>query len=131
MTIDPIQHPSSWLSEILVCPRDHLGLRNSGSNLACPKGHSYPVVNGIPVMLLDEVDQRQNVASETLRELRQWAREDPYFVQTIGCNEDGKAQIRKLLSELRGESVDPVVQFIIADTNGILYRPLLGKLTKY
>src|SRR5207237_649576 len=131
MTIDPTQHPSSWLSEILVCPRDHLGLRNSGSNLTCPKGHSYPVVNGIPVLLIEEVDQTQSVASETLRELRQPASDDPYFVQTIGCNEDGKAQIQKLLSELPGESVDPVVQYIIADTNGILYRPLLGKLTEY
>lgn len=43
------------LFALLVCPVDHAELRIEGSSLVCSScGRSYPVVDGIPNMVVDE-----------------------------------------------------------------------------
>jgi uncharacterized protein len=44
------------LLEILACPSDdHAPLRQEGTTLVCTScGRVYPIVDGIPVLLLDE-----------------------------------------------------------------------------
>ena len=38
----------------LACPRDRGALEPDGDRLGCAEGHRYPVVDGIPVLLLEE-----------------------------------------------------------------------------
>lgn len=104
-----------WLKENLVCPRDHNKLQLKDDILVCPLGHTYPYIYGIPIMLLKEVKPthgdccrtlKQTVTSQTLHQL-----EDEI---TIGR-----------------DAVDPYVQRVIAETCGIAYQPLIGKLTRY
>ncbi len=55
--IDPV------LSEILVCPADHASLDEDvpGSRLICTRcGRSYPVRDGLPVMLLEENERGED-----------------------------------------------------------------------
>jgi uncharacterized protein YbaR (Trm112 family) len=38
----------------LVCPRDRRALVRDGTELVCPGAHRYPVIDGVPVLLLAE-----------------------------------------------------------------------------
>jgi SAM-dependent methyltransferase len=82
----------------LVCPRDRSALRDG----ACEQGHEYPVVDGIPVLLLDE-DEPTHAACGRVEEL-------PPPV------EDG---------------IDPFVQEVIGATCGRLYEHLVADLAEY
>lgn len=56
--------PQSLL-EILVCPVDKTKVYPEGTRLVCPEcGRAYPVLNGIPHMIVDEaVSQSSSTAS--------------------------------------------------------------------
>ena len=58
----------SWLRRRLVCPRDHGTLTDEGTMLVCAAGHRYPCVEGIPVMVLDDVRQTHWIAAHSLEE---------------------------------------------------------------
>lgn len=48
---------ASWLMEILVCPVDRTALRQDSHVLVCQRcGRRYPVRDGIPVMIPDDVE---------------------------------------------------------------------------
>ena len=103
-----------WLKENLVCPRDHSGLRFHGDILSCERDHHYPVVHGIPVMLLDEVEQTIKYATDSLEMVR-----------------NGQVSAAPVAGSLRPQAVDPFVKENVAKTCGILYRPLVGRLSRY
>jgi uncharacterized protein YbaR (Trm112 family) len=69
-----------WLMDRLRCPRDRQHLTLLGGSLICSQGHNYPVVNGIPVMLLEEVEQTQWNGRKTLEQAA-----DPGFA-SVGRN---------------------------------------------
>ncbi|HJU28969.1 MAG TPA: methyltransferase domain-containing protein [Candidatus Binataceae bacterium] len=46
-------------AELLVCPRDLKNLRAAATRLRCPDGHDYPILGGVPVMLLRDQLQTQ------------------------------------------------------------------------
>jgi len=81
-------------------------------------------------MLLDDVAQTIGVASDSLRAATEKP-DDKWFVDAVGCSAVEKDEIRKLILSSEPGAVDPVVQFVLAATNGILYKPLLGKLKEY
>jgi SAM-dependent methyltransferase len=102
----------AWLRESLVCPRDLQTLQVDADHLTCPAGHCYPLIDGIPILLLE--DQRQTIedARRSLRAARTPAQsEEPRTAPANG--------------------IDPHVQQAVAATNGIMYRSLLGKLSEY
>lgn len=101
------------LAEILVCPRDKLALREAPGRVVCPNGHSYAVVEGIPILLLSETPQTHIEGSRSL-EVAQLgeAAELPQF-------------------NVAPHEIDPFVQKAIGATNGSLYQHLVGKLTEY
>jgi SAM-dependent methyltransferase len=103
------------LREILVCPRDRAGLAQEENWLTCEHGHRYPVIDDVPVMLLDDVDQTAWWAEASVKEAREQA--------DVGT--------RKQESASPHEVVDPWVQDIVAATSGYLYKPLVGKLREY
>lgn len=61
MSLDP------RLSAILACPKDHGFLYDLGESLYNPRLHlSYPVRDGIPVMLISEADELSEAEHEAL-----------------------------------------------------------------
>lgn len=100
-----------WLQGNLVCPRDRQPLEFRGDSVRCAAGHEYPCVDGIPVLLVDEVEPTHDYAFATTQ--AQVASGSP------GAGTE------------QGSGVDPFVQQEIAATNGILYVPLIGKLATY
>jgi SAM-dependent methyltransferase/uncharacterized protein YbaR (Trm112 family) len=114
----------------LSCPRDRLALEYRQNQLFCSAGHIYPVVDGIPIMLLNEVNQTLWVAEASLNCAGRRNISDPYFVSTLGISERERCALIHDISE--GQSrIDPVVKYIIAHTSGMLYRSLVGRLDAY
>lgn len=128
----------SWLRTILRCPSDGAELAERSELLICPHGHEFGVVDGVPVMLTESDHETLWVRSASLaaaQGVRQGKRApgDP-FVDTIGCTPEVRAQLRTelLAAERDGtpSAVDPVASSLVLATNGLLYKRLVGKLTR-
>ncbi len=106
----------NWLRDHLVCPRDKKNLRDIKSNLVCENGHTYPVVNNIPIMLVDDVESTHGYIEQTLDHV---------------ANID---QHRKELGEVQqndSEKIDDFVQGELPYSSGNLYFPIQNKLERY
>ena len=101
------------LLQILVCPRDHQVLEEQNEHLHCPSGHRYPVVEGIPILLLSETPQTHVEGTRSLQ-----------------AGASGKS-VTARPPALRPGEIDPFVQGVIGATNGSLYLRLVGNLTAY
>ncbi|HLJ95090.1 MAG TPA: methyltransferase domain-containing protein [Gemmataceae bacterium] len=124
----------NWYLENLVCPRDHARLEVSAHSLACPFGHSYPVVDGVPVLLLEDIEQTLECVHSSIKYAHLHATgltsEHGLFVESIGLTQNQQRQILALASTTHSQ-VDPAVSHLIGATNGIAYRQLEGKLKEY
>lgn len=100
-----------WFERELVCPRDKSDLRRDGYHLYCPRNHRYPIVEGVPIMLLDNVAQ---TAPDVVRRSLAAAGSD-----------------LPLETDAQGGPVDSYVQQAIVGTNGNLYGRVAGKLPRY
>ena len=125
-----MQDIDAELLPLLACPIEGASLRADGSMLECEHGHRYPVVEGVPVLLRPDVPQTIELASQSLALADKYLigdRDDPWFVDSIGVSDQEKAHLREMLATPRG-AVDPVVSCLVAATNGILYKGLVGRL---
>jgi SAM-dependent methyltransferase len=84
-----------------ACPRDRAPVDLSGDELVCAHGHRYPVVDGVPILLVEE-ERATHAACHVSLERRE-APERP----------------------------EELVQDAIAATCGNLYRHLIGRVTTY
>lgn len=98
-----------WFERELVCPRDKRELHRDGKHLMCRQLHRYPIVDGIPIMLIDDIAQ---TAPDVVR--RSLAGADSSVVDTT-----------------TNGVVDSYVQKSIVGTNGNLYGAIAGKLPRY
>jgi len=101
-----------WL-ELLVCPRDKQELRPERDDLLCEQGHRYPVVEGVPIMLVSDVEQTHIEATRAL-----------------AVAESGDTSSLRDF-KLGPNEIDPFVRDSIGATNGGLYQHLVGTLKEY
>lgn len=130
MTRDTSVDP--WLLETLVCPRDHQPLRHGHGVLTCRSDHEYPVVDGVPVMLLREALHSIPFVEGTWRRALDDAadkRAPQLYLESLGISEEEKQGVIELARQK--PAVDPVVAYLVAATNGLMYRHLIGKLERY
>src|SRR5262245_55477414 len=107
---------NEWLLSRLACPRDKHALELSGGKLVCPQDHSYPVVDDIPIMLVDDVETTHDYIRQTLEKVSQTAVENG----------------RSTNDATRGENdIDKFVQGEVPYTSGTLYFSVQHKLTRY
>src|SRR5439155_16532053 len=119
----------AWLQNNLVCPRDRTVLTETESQLCCARHHRYPIIEDVPILLVEVVSQTLSVADASLRQ-KDGVSDDPYRIATLGISDNEKTELKeRILSET--DSIDPVVSFLVPATNGIAYRHLIGKLTHY
>ncbi len=124
---------NGWFLDHLVCPRDQLELVLSNRRLQCAGGHTYPVVNGVPVMLLEEVSETLDVMSASVAQARRASERDnanELYLETLGISAEERQGAARLAAQ-GNASVDPVVSFLVAATNGLMYRQMVGKLQTY
>lgn len=121
-----------WLLENLVCPVDQLPLARAGGRLECASGHSYPVVDDVPVMLVQGIGQTMDLAVASLGRAAGAAadaRAPHLHLESLGISEEEKRGVLELAKQ--GSAVDPVVAYLVAATNGLMYRHLIGSLDRY
>ena len=119
-----------WLIENLACPRHREALTFDSDQLSCPCGCKYPVVEGIPVMLLPDARQTMGLANTSL-ELSQIANSDGgLYLDSLGISAEEKQGVLDLAKK-QDTSIDPVVSYMVGATNGIAYKSLVGKLRSY
>lgn len=94
----------------MACPRDHRGLERSGTALVCDRGHGYPVLDGLPIFVLEEDEPTHAACVDALR--RSVDAGGSPAPEAVG-------------------GIDPYVQRMVAATCGRMYKPLIGKLTHY
>ncbi len=108
---------NDWLRRRLVCPRDKQKLEFSENKLICPENHTYPVFDGIPVMLVDEADVTHDYINRTLEKIAQTQERDSE-------NHDSESTSDK-------NEIDAFVQGEVPYTSGNLYFSVQHKLTRY
>jgi SAM-dependent methyltransferase/uncharacterized protein YbaR (Trm112 family) len=122
---------NTWLLDIMACPRHHTPLSSERGALTCPAGCRFPVVDGVPVMLLEEVQQTmEDVAGTSLRQARESNTDGGLYVDSLGLTDEEKRGILHLASTGH-TGIDPVVSFLVGATNGIAYRSQIGHLDEY
>lgn len=122
----------SWFIDNLVCPIDHQRVSASGEALTCAAGHRYPVVDGVPIMLRPDVPQTIVLADASLRRARaeeQDPRAPGLYLESLGISEEEKEGVIALAAT-QGP-IDPVVAYLVAATNGLTYKHLIGELNRY
>ncbi|MEO8677484.1 MAG: methyltransferase domain-containing protein [Vicinamibacterales bacterium] len=121
-----------WFIANLVCPSDGGPLTLIGGELDCGTGHRFPVVDGVPVMLLDEGAMTMSGTENSLRRARGEGadpRAPELYLESLGISEQEKQGVVALASAR--PAIDPVVAYLIAATNGLMYRHLIGALDRY
>ena len=123
--------PQRW-----ICPKCRSELRReSGPLLVCAGGHRFPIVEGVPVLLRDDVAQTMSLALASVARARNEPgatdRRNPgLFLESLGISEAEKNLAVELARNHDGR-VDPVVQVIVGATSGFSYKHLIGKLESY
>src|SRR5262249_22844097 len=119
-----------------ACPRDHSRLHHeSDCSLTCALGHSYPILNGVPVMLCDDVQQTMPLARASIARARNEPgavdlRNPDLFLESLGIS-DAEKDLALELARTGKNGIDPVVSVIIAATSGYAYKQRIGKLETY
>src|SRR6478672_10083044 len=70
MSAEQQSRATEWLFDHLACPRDGERVARAGNEVLCPHGHRYAIVDNVPVMLRDDVEQTLWVADQSLRQAR-------------------------------------------------------------
>lgn len=124
---------SPWLLSLVACPRHKGPLDSDGLfTLRCRQGCSYPVVDGVPVLLVDDFDHTLWVAKASLDLARKHTyADDPYCIDSLGISEEDRAELRRRVHRPSQYRIDPIVSYLVVATCGNAYRHLKGKLTEY
>ena len=111
-----------WLLEILACPRHRTALSAAGDGgLTCSNGCHFPIVDEVPVILLEEAQQTMDLAHVSMRKAREATTDGRLYVESLGLSDAEKRGILDLASG-QPQAIDPVVSFLVSATNGIVIQ---------
>jgi SAM-dependent methyltransferase/uncharacterized protein YbaR (Trm112 family) len=123
-------HP--WLLERLACPYDGGAIRANAATLACTTcGRQFAVVDGVPVMLRDDVRQTHDAATDSLAQVRPMvatAAGDPTAPDLPA--DENPPPATPFRNDLAPE-IDDYVQEAVSATCGLMYVSLVGRLKTY
>src|ERR1700732_1980138 len=121
-----------WYLENIVCPIDQSPLRFDGQKLLSNNGRYYPVVEGVPVLLVDDDKQTIGLARASIERAQGRSktvdqRASQLYLESLGLSDDEKAEVARLW---KGQltTIDPVVAMIIGATCGNAYKGSAKKL---
>lgn len=115
---------------MLACPIDRSVLRLDNGDLVSEAGRRYPIVDGIPVLLVDEVEQTIGIARASLNRAhgRPGAidvRAPEYYLESLGISDEEKTRLLELVA-FGKRDVDPAALVLIGATSGFAYKDLIG-----
>jgi uncharacterized protein YbaR (Trm112 family) len=73
-----------WLFEKLIYSKDQCPLSVRSRELVCANGHAYPVVDGVPVLLCDDIAETHWTIGASIHQAGSYCEGDSlYFVETL------------------------------------------------
>src|SRR5579872_7113323 len=116
----------------VVCPRDYSDLHQADFGLRCELGHIYPVIQGVPVLLVSEQPQTLWVAETSIKlaSAAEQTSEDPFFTDSLGLTAVQREEVRRRIAQGSG-AVDQAVSYLVGATSGFSYKHLIGALNEY
>ena len=96
---DNLLSSPSWCGmqhTVLLCPKDLTGVTlYCDGALSCESGHRYPVIDGLPVLLRDDIEQTMDLAAQSMSrargEPRSIDRRNPdLYLESLGISEAEK-----------------------------------------
>jgi SAM-dependent methyltransferase/uncharacterized protein YbaR (Trm112 family) len=122
-----------WYLENLVCPVSGESLKEQAGYLTSPSGRRYPIANGIPVMLIEELPQTIGVARASIDAGNRIAtgRQDEFCVESLGLTETERHEVACRIENNPNADPDVVASFLIGATSGYAYENLIGKMNSY
>lgn len=120
----------------LVCPKDRAPLTELAGGLSCARGHHFPIVAGIPI-LLDPARPATHWFARGSLHLAGMEEQPPESWLPASVSDHERRLIRDGLdldvetSVTDDESVDPFVRHEIFSTHGYLYRDRVERLTRH
>ena len=124
MSLDP------WYIDNLRCPVDGSVLDWDGTALRSMAGRTYPVIDGMPVMLLPEKEQTMGLARASIERAQGNPdiidrRAPDYYLESLGISDEEKNRLVELVRSGQGR-IDPAVSMLISGTSGNAYAHLTG-----
>jgi len=116
------------LLSLLACPRDRAELYLDGQQLCCPHGHKYPIVDGVPVLLLAEIEQTIGIAKASLN-AAETGIGHPLYVDSLGLSDEQRRGVER--DWTAGAEIDAAVSYLVGATSGWGYVDLVGRLKTY
>lgn len=113
----------------LFCPKDGDSLDRQGEALVCARGHSFPIVDEIPVLLRDDIEHTIDLATASLN-CAKHPEEGPLYLESVGIS-DAQKRLARRAFHAQAEGVDPVAAVLVGATSGNAYRHLIGRLSDY
>jgi len=116
------------LLQMLACPVTGGPLRQDGGSLVSQAGARYPVIEGVPVLLVDDVEQTLHVARASLDRAKGVpgiadTRAPDLYLETLGISDDQKDLSARIYNA--NGSRTAVISSIIAATSGYAYVHLI------
>src|SRR5262249_4108633 len=96
--------------------------------LYCARGHTYPIVSGIPIFLLAEKEQTIEIAATSLKAAES-AIGSPLYLDTLGISKEERRGIER--DWIAGGKIDPAISYLIGASSGWGYVDLIGRLESY
>jgi len=124
-----------WYLDNLVCPIDKTPLEYTDGTLISSSGRKFPVIEGVPVMLVEDKTQTMPLVKASLERANNNPtitvnRAESLYLESLGISEEEKKGVIQLASN-NEFNIDPVVSFIIGATSGYAYKALIGKVKEY
>ena len=107
---------NKWLADHIVCPRDKQSLELWDNDLVCPNGHKYALLDGIPIMLVDEAESTHGYIGQSLKTVEEFRRTGELMDSGPPIGEGG---------------IDPFVQAEVPYTSGTMYFSIQNRLSRY
>ena len=126
--MSPLDSIDSRLLDLLACPRDYTEFAVDDRHLVCGLGHRYPVVSGVPVLLLAECEPTLGIEAASLRAADNGVG-GPLYLDTIAVPIELK---RHIVRDWNAHTkVDAVVSYLLGATAGQGYVKSVGRLQSY
>lgn len=122
------------LLELLRCPATGENLRSEGRGLVSESGRRFPVVQGVPVLFVEEDLPPFPAATKSSDQAKRVLAGEPLpddgFLETVGISD---AERREVEARWRARSsrIDPVVEALLAATGGRAFRDPRRRLESY